>query len=361
MRLLFICKRHPQQRDLLERPYGRFYHLPLELAARGHEVHVIVCSHRGLDSTGYNNGGVYWSSHDVRTLGVRKFWLTICVEAKNFQPDWIIGCSDAWFGWIARKLSSRLNAMLAIDAYDNYEAYMPWNLPLHWLWRRAIRAADLVTAAGPQLAQRLQSYRVGKPPVELIAMSADPEFIPADKKQSRQALGLPLDGRLVGYVGSWAANRGTSILIQAFRRARASQPDLQMVLSGRPPAYAVNEPGVIGVGYIKDEQLPTLINSLDIACVVTANTGFGRYSYPAKLCEAMACKVPVVATATEPVRWMLDGRREHLTPIGDADAFAEHILNLLVSPHAEYGARVTWAEQAEKFDYVLSYVGRQNR
>ena len=29
---------------------------------------------------------------------------------------------------------------------------MRWNLPLHWSWRRAVRVADLVTAAGPQLA-----------------------------------------------------------------------------------------------------------------------------------------------------------------------------------------------------------------
>ena len=36
MRLLFVCKRHPQQRDLVTRPYGRFFHLPVALAALGH-------------------------------------------------------------------------------------------------------------------------------------------------------------------------------------------------------------------------------------------------------------------------------------------------------------------------------------
>lgn len=361
MRLLFICKRHPQQRDLIKRPYGRFHHLPVALATRGYDVRVVLCSHRHFDSETVHDQGVQWSSYDVRTLGVRKYWKEVSAEAADFRPDWIIGCSDTWFGWIAQRLSSRLNTRLAVDAYDNYEAYMRWNLPLHWLWRRSIRAADLVTAAGPQLAQRLQSHRADGRPVELIPMSADPEFAPADKMQSRRTLSLPLDSPLLGYVGSWAGNRGTSMLIQAFRQARAARPDLRLVLSGRPPTHALNEPGVIGVGYVKDEQLPVLINSLDVACVITANTSFGRYSYPAKLCEAMACRVPVVATATEPVRWMLGDRQQHLAPVGNAEAFAERILSLIASPDADYGARATWADQARKFDQLLASVGRQNR
>lgn len=361
MRLLFICKRHPQQRDLITRPYGRFRHLPMELSALGHDVRVVLCSHRHLASETIYDKGVHWSSHDIRTLGVRRFWRTVAAEAEEFHPDWIIGCSDAWFGWMAHRLSYRLKALLAVDAYDNYEAYMPWNVVLHWLWRRAVRAADLVTAAGPQLAQRLESYRAEGHPIELIPMSADPEFSPADKKQSRQALGLPLEAPLLGYVGSWAGNRGTSMLIQAFRRARTIRPELRLVLSGRPPAQALNEPGTIGVGYIKDEQLPILINALDVACVITANTSFGRYSYPAKLCEAMACRVPVVATATEPVRWMLHDRQEYLTPVGNVEACVEHILNLLTSPHSEYGSLPTWADQAGKFNHLLTSVGRQNR
>jgi len=136
---------------------------------------------------------------------------------------------------------------------------------------------------------------------------------------------------------------------------------LRLVLSGRPPKDVLDEPGVIATGYIPDAQLPLLINSLDIACVVTAETSFGRYSYPAKLCEAMASGVPVVATATEPVRWMLDGRREHLVSVGDAAAYAKCILELLAVPRAEYGPRVTWAMQAQRLNQLLTSVDRQNR
>jgi glycosyltransferase involved in cell wall biosynthesis len=236
---------------------------------------------------------------------------------------------------------------------------MPWNVPVHLLWRRAIRSADLVTAAGPQLAELLQSHRVGGHDVEVLPMAADPEFVPLDRNECRQQLGLPRDSFLLGYVGSWAPNRGTDMLLNAFRQARLVQPDLKLVLSGRPPAYALDEPGVIGSGYIPDEQLPSLINALDVACVITANTSFGRYSYPAKLCEAMACNVPVVATSTEPVRWMLDNRDDHLVPTGNTDEFVERIFAMRSVLRSDYGVRPTWEMQAQRLDQLLSSVSRR--
>jgi glycosyltransferase involved in cell wall biosynthesis len=361
MRLLFLCKRRPQSRDLLDRPYGRFHYLPLELAKRGHEVITLLVSHQDLASEQRDIDGMRWISHDLRRLGPIGLQRTLIHEARQFAPDTVIGCSDTWAGWLAHRLAKTLDVSLAIDAYDNYEAYMPWNLPLHWLWRGAVRSANLVTAAGPQLAQLLLSYRRGGHPVEVLPMAADPEFVPQSQSQCRHLLKLPQGVPLIGYIGSWAQNRGTAMLLDAFRRARAEHPDLRLVLSGRPPEYALREPGVIGSGYVPDDQLPALTNALDIACVVTADTAFGRYSYPAKLCEAMACGVPVVATATEPVRWMLGDRREHLVPVGDADAFAKRILGLLAVPRAEYGLRPTWAMQAERLDYLLTSVDRQNR
>jgi glycosyltransferase involved in cell wall biosynthesis len=354
VRILFVCKRHPQQRDLIERPYGRFHHLPVALATLGHDVRVQLCSHRHLPSLEAQTDGVTWSSHDVRTLGLRGLLRRLAQETQTFRPDWVIALSDTHYGCLARRLARISNARLAIDAYDNYEAYMPWNLPLHMLWRNSIRAADLVTAAGPQLAQRLQSHRHRGHPVEIIPMAADPEFTPLERKSCRHALGLPPDAPLVGYVGSWTRNRGTIMLIDAFRRARAALPDLQLVLSGRPPVEVLAEPGVLGTGYVPDAQLPALINALDLACVITADNSFGRYSYPAKLCEAMACGVPVVATATEPVRWMLGERPEYLVPMGDAKVFAERVSDLLAVPRADYGLRTTWAAQAQRLNCLLT-------
>jgi len=354
LRLLFLSKRHPQQRDLIERPYGRFHHLPAALAALGHEVHVLLCSHRRLPFAQRRMAGVDWKSFDLRTLGPLSLFRKLEQSAGSFQPDWVIGVSDIYYGWLAQKLARSTGARLAIDAYDNYEAYMPWNLPLHALWRRSIRAADLVTAAGPQLAQKLQSLRAAEHSVEILPMAADPEFVPLNKAACRKTLGLPIDAPLIGYIGSWSQSRGTEVLLAAFRQARLAKPELRLVLSGTPPRRALQEPGVIDTGYVDDAQLPTLINALDISCVITADTSFGRYSYPAKLCEAMACGVPVIATATESVRWMLAEKREHLVIPDSSEALSRGILEMLARPSADYGNRLTWQMQGKKLESLLS-------
>jgi glycosyltransferase involved in cell wall biosynthesis len=353
VRIFFVAKRHPQQRDLIERPYGRFHHLPVALAAAGHDVHVALCSHRGLPSIEHAADGVHWSGRDVRTLGPMRLLRELAQQARAFRPDWIVGMSDAQYGWLAHRLSRQVHAHLAVDAYDNYEAYMPWNAPLHWLWRRALNAADLVTAAGPQLAELLQSHRRRGRPVQLLPMAADPEFRPRDKHACRTELGLPQDAPLLGYVGSWTKSRGTHLIVDAFQRVRAARPDARLVLSGRPPEEVLHLPGIIGLGYLPDAQLPLLVSALDVACIVTADTAFGKFSYPAKLCEAMACKVPVVASATDAVRWMLDDRAKHLARLGDPIDFAEHALALLEAPDTNYGERPGWNAIGARFNALL--------
>jgi glycosyltransferase involved in cell wall biosynthesis len=135
---------------------------------------------------------------------------------------------------------------------------------------------------------------------------------------------------------------------------RAARPDAQLVLSGRPPEEALHLPGVIGLGYLPDARLPLLVSALDVACIVTADTAFGKFSYPAKLCEAMACKVPVVASATDAVRWMLGDRTEHLARLGDPVDFAGHALALLAAPEFDYGDRPGWDAIGLRFNALLT-------
>src|SRR5690606_24887824 len=103
--------------------------------------------------------------------------------------------------------------------------------------------------------------------------------------------------------------------------------------------------------------MPSLVSALDVACIITANSAFGRCSYPAKLCEAMACQVPVVATSTAPVRWMLGDDSRFLVPIGDPDGIAEGILSMLRTPQSDYGELPTWTTSAALLEQCLLSVG----
>ena len=359
MRLLFVCKRHPQQRDLIARPYGRFYYLPTFLATQNHVVRIQLASYRKLPSEQLERDGVAWSSHDFLTLGPLAVWRAMLSEARDFRPDWIIGCSDTWAGWIAHRLARRIDCALAIDAYDNFESYLPLNLPLRVMWRRAVAAADVVTAAGPQLAEWLQRLRAtSHSPVQVLPMAADPLFAPIDRAKSREHLNLPQDRLLFGYSGGWTRSRGSTLILDAFTRVRKTRPDAQLVLSGNPPEKAVRTKGVIALGYLADEAMPRVLNAADVSCVVVANTAFGRFSYPAKLYEAMACEVPVVASATAAIAWILNDDRRFLSRIGDPDDYAARMLANATMPRRPYPTRPSWAGLASRFAEQLSAADR---
>lgn len=353
-RLFFISKRRPQQRCLLERPYGRFHHIPVELAKLGHEVHVLLIGHTGDTPCKIQAKGVIWHVLDLRASPLTL--LGDCIKiAKSCNPDWIYGVSDAWVGCLAKHIAGKIGSKLAIDAYDDFESYMPWNFPLHWLWRRAIRGADVCTAAGPQLSKLMDESRTGKSRTEIIPMAADPEFIPMIKSECRAALNLPETAQIIGYAGSWASNRGTDMLLNVFRILRKFQPNIILALTGKPPEHMRRETGVVVLGYLQDFEMPIFINALDVSTVITANTRFGRGSYPVKLCEAMACNIPLVATATDAVKWMLSDAAIHLSPVGDARAFAEAVLKQLHTPKLLYPTPNTWKSVTSKLNEILTH------
>jgi glycosyltransferase involved in cell wall biosynthesis len=357
VRIIFLAKRHPQQRDLITRPYGRFHHLPVGLAALGHDVRVQLCGYRHLTSEVIERDGIIWSSHDFLTLGFSRLLGAVESEIRAFQPDWIIGCSDAWAGWLAHRMAHATDCKLAIDAYDNYEAYLPANLPLHWLWRRALRAADLVIAAGPQLAEKLGRSRRTPSDVHIIPMCADPNFFPIDRGECRRQLGLPQDLPLFGYSGGWTKSRGSDLVLDAFVAVRKQLPESRMVLTGKPPQHATSAAGVINLGYIDDASMPLVANAVDLSCIVLADTAFGRYSYPAKLCEAMACGVPVVASATAAASWMLNGDVRFLAPVGDAAGHAHRMLTNCSLRAPEYRLPPSWDTSALRLEQLLAGQG----
>lgn len=354
-RILFLSKRFPQGRDLITRPYGRFYHLAKALAAAGHEVHVATLSYRGLPSTQCAFDGIAWRSDDLWPTGPLKYLQGLRQTAAQLRPDWVIGVSDLWFGILATKLAARQGARSAIDAYDNFEAYIPWARPLHRLWRQALGRADLVTAAGPTLAARLVETGAGG--CEVLPMTADPAFHRRDRNDARRSLGLPLGRQLVGHLGAFNRSRGHAVVLRAVQDLQARNPQVSLVLSGRDSRAFHAPPAIYGLGYLSDEQMPLLVNALDVACVALADTAFGRYSYPAKLCEAMACEVPVVATDTAPTRWMLGDAARFLSPLGDVDALSSRLEANLELDRISYPGRQSWTSIAARYAALLASRG----
>jgi glycosyltransferase involved in cell wall biosynthesis len=341
-------------RDLVTRPYGRFFHLPLYLSRLGHDVTILLLDYRNGEPLDQQAYGMRWLSVPLRAYRPGMYTAKINALVRESRPDWLIGLSDTWFGILARHYGRRHGIRSCIDAYDNYESYIPWLKPLHWLWRSALRKADLVTAAGPGLLELMSAGRGGRPAV-VVPMAADPiGFEPMDRQACRREMGLPADGRLIGYCGSIHPSRGVEVLFEAVERLRSSEPDIQLVVSGRVFRGVPLPPSVRMLGYIEDERMPVLLNCMDTLAVINRSSAFGHYSYPVKLYEAMRCGIPVVVTHTAATQWILAASPELLVPPDDPVALCEALARSLhVTAPVDYGAMPDWAASAGMFEAAL--------
>ena len=340
-------------RDLILRPYGRFHYLPKLLAAMGHDVTVLLLNHARGPKESVIRDGVKIISVSFVPTGPIKYLLTAHHLVSENKPDWIIGLSDTFYGILSQYLADRYGIRCLIDAYDNYESYLPWCFPLHFLWRRALGKATRITAAGPQLAELLRDSADDRE-VSVLPMAADPKFIPIDRIEARNFFGLPLRKKIIGYCGAIYKNRDIELLFSLAEHLKTSSPDFEIVISGRKEK-GVNVPGcTTWLGYLPDEQVPKMLNSMDVLLVLNRESKFGKYSYPVKLYEAMQCLLPVVASDTEAIRWILRDREKCLAKPGDVEDFTNKIIEIADVNRCEYEGSHAWGKVASELETILS-------
>jgi len=353
MKILFLCKRRPQGKDLIERPYGRFYYLPKILAEKGHDVNILLFSHKNDPKISLHKDGIYWTSISLLKLGPFAYVQEAKKIIEQHKPDWIVGFSDTYYGILAQKLGTKFQINSLIDAYDNYESYIPWLKPLHYQWRSSLARTTLVTAAGPSLAELVGRSRPGKP-TETIPMAADPSFQPMDKIECRKKLGLPLDKKLVGYSGSTIhSSSGISLLFQAIESLKLELPDIELILSGRIGRGITLPPNANWLGYIPDANMPLLLNSLDVLMVINQQSSFGNYSYPVKLYEAMKCKIPVAVSSTLSTNWIMRNKQDLLIEPGNQKKISDKIKFALDLDRINYGEQLDWKKIGNNFEKLL--------
>jgi len=352
MKILFLSKRRPQGKDLLTRPYGRFFHIPRILSERGHDVCLLLLSYQKEARSRTMQYGMTWITESVFPTGPLAYIRRAERLVKEFKPDWIVGFSDTYYGILAVMLAEQHGSLSVIDAYDNYESYIPWLKPLHLLWRKALAKATLVTAAGPHLAEFLASFRQDKK-AYTIPMASDLCFYPREKKTCRNELGLPLGKKIVGYCGSLYRNRGVEVMFRAFKILGSQHTDIDFVLTGRREGGLCVPKTIRHLGYLPDHLIPLFLNSLDVLVIVNRLSDFGNFSYPVKLYEAMSCRTPVVATETGPARWILGNREQFLAAPEDPLDLAARTRALLSLGRADYGYASSWEHSSELFERAL--------
>lgn len=351
MHILFLSKRRPQNKDLIDRPYGRFYYLPYWLAKQGHTVTVMLLSYQKDDAIEVNEDGITWISESIYPWGPLKYIKKAHNYASKKKPDWVVGFSDTYYGILAEKLANKYQLKSCIDAYDNYESYISWGKPLHWIWRRALSKATMISSAGEDLGHYMTKHCPEKS-FYVVPMAADPEYEPKNKEKCKQYFNLPIDKKIIGYSGSLYSNRGIRVLFEIVNSLHGRR-DILFVLSGRKPDQIQFPENIIWMGYLPDQDMPKLINAIDLLLVLNKPSSFGNFSYPIKLYEAMACKTIVVASDVPGTRSILRNHTALLAKPLDKNDFINKIEALIKKDRYDYTKRNTWKESGLLFEKGL--------
>lgn len=179
---------------------------------------------------------------------------------------------------------------------------------------------------------RPEQYSVIYPGSDLQAFSPGEE---TDRGRVRAALGFSPDAPLVGMVACLKSQKAPEDFVRAAALVSKQRPDARFLLVGdgeRRPAVEAEirrlglEQRLVLTGWRQD--VPRLMRGFDLLALTSLWEGL-----PCVLAQAMASRIPVVATAVDGTQEAIqDGKTGRLVPPGDPPALAAALLELLNHP-----------------------------
>jgi teichuronic acid biosynthesis glycosyltransferase TuaC len=370
MKILVLTKRQYMGKDLLDDRFGRFRELPLALARLGHEVQGISLSYRRrvegsiTDFVPSRDGQVIWHSlnlFDGLVPAMQRYLKQARDLIRDFYPEIIWACSDAYHAILGCRLSRECRAKCVIDVYDNFEAFGATKLPaVLALFKRAVRGADGVTCFSPRLAKRIvQTYPRVKPTAVIESGVNTEAFFSQDRTLCRQMLGLPEDARIIGTAGSLYRDRGIDVLFRGFEILNADG-DIHLALAGprERRSFIPKSSNVHDLGILPWNRVPLLINALDVAVSCYRDSEIGRYSFPQKGYEIIACQTPIVAAAVGTMIDLLSSHPECLFEPDNPKSLAHAVRSQLARPDAIDLKTPSWSDSARQLEeFFLGLLG----
>ena len=342
-------------KDLLDDRFGRFREIPLSLGQRGHEVKGLCLSYKIRKEGKMWDGPVLWESMNAgpaKIPGLLRFVARAFRMSHNADVIW--ACSDSFYGIIGYFLSKKYRIPLVFDLYDNFEYYLAARLPIiKQLYRLVIRNCDAINCISKPLAGLVRSYGRNSGLYILENAVRKDIFKSLDKEVCRKKLGLPLKARIIGTAGAIYRNRGITTLFDAFQRLKPKYPDLHLALAGPRDVEIPRLPGVIDLGVLPLDQVPLLLNALDVTVVCNRENDFGRYCFPQKTREIMACGIPLIAAGVGSMKEFFFDHPSWLYDPDDATSLAEALEKRLHDQGTGYGDMPDWSELSGQLEGIF--------
>jgi glycosyltransferase involved in cell wall biosynthesis len=236
-------------------------------------------------------------------------------------------------GWAPERTIARFDWSTALPRY--------WKWPF---WRSRFERARYLFPSESERQEFLQQHET----IPVESVSVVPNAVDLRLFQPQNGNGgtakKPAGPLRVGFAGQWVERKGVEDLLNAWLVVKSKISSAELVLAGGPGLWkATSEPagtdtcvthvaemqqaGLLrSVGAVPRGRMPEFWNSLDVAVVPSRYEPFGLVAL-----EAMACGVPVVATAVGGLKEIVqNGESGILVPPGNPAALAEAVSSLLI-------------------------------
>jgi glycosyltransferase involved in cell wall biosynthesis len=109
------------------------------------------------------------------------------------------------------------------------------------------------------------------------------------------------------------------------------------------------------------DRVPLLINALDVAVSCYRDSEIGRYSFPQKAYEIIACQTPIVATAVGTMIDLLSSCPECLFEPDNPQSFARAVRSQLARPAPPDLKAPSWSDSARQLEIFFLDLLRANK
>jgi glycosyltransferase involved in cell wall biosynthesis len=385
--------------------------IAVAVAARGHEVHVVM-PHRADLRRGAVERGVHLHTYayaphpDLEVwgyaaamhgdVGIRNAALRAAPYAlrAGFRAVMRLtagGDFDMMHGHWAlpngpvAALCARVRGLPLVISLHGSDVFLAERAaPVAWAARWAATEAGAITACSGDLAARLAalggpSDRMVLVPYGVDAEAFKPGVLGADALRAQ--LGLAPDQPVLFSIGRMVYKKGFNILLDAMPRVLARHPKAVLVLAGygdlfqdlKAQATRLGITGsVIMPGAVPHDEVPVYFEMADAAVFPSVHDQRGNVDgLPNVLLEAMALGKPIVASRIAGIPQVIaDGDNGLLVPEGDGPALAAAINRLLDYPQqaTQFGkaarARVErelrWSHVAARFEAVYEQAAQRH-
>ena len=275
----------------------------------------------------------------------------------TLKLDIVHSHSPFFLGLLARRVARSLSLPHVATnhtLYTEYAHYLPlptvgvtrWML-VHWM-RDFYDTCDRVLAPSHLTQRVLEEYGVRTPISVVPTAIPAPPYVLQRPPETKREFGLPLDARLLLYVGRLAPEKNLDLLLRAFAHVAEKTNDTYLILAGSGKSRGTLEARarVLGIhrrtrfaGFLGRTKLDPLYQASDLF-LFPSKTETQGLAVGEALAAGLPCVVVNAGGAPESVRDGVDG----FLVADDARAMADRTIALLADP----AGRQRLAEEAKR-------------